>query len=277
MAPAPLWSPTRWTASAGSLRAMSDTDAVHEAAAEGFARGAGAYERGRPGYSPQAVSWLAAQLGLAAGARVLDLAAGTGKLTRLLTSTDASVVAVEPVDEMRAALAGVAPGVEVRAGTAEAIPLPAASVDAVVVAQAFHWFAGGPALAEIARVLTPTGRLGLVWNRRDLRLPLQAAISEIIEPYRGSIPSFMTGEWRETLEQTRLFVASAEHQIPYEQSLTVEQLIDRVLSVSFVAALSPTMREDVAGRVRALAQHHQAVPLCLGYVTELYAYAKRAA
>lgn len=225
---------------------MSDTNVVHEAAAKGFARGAGTYERGRPGYSPQTVSWLAVQLGLKVGVRVLDLAAGTGKLTRLLTSTDASVVAVEPVDEMRAALAGVA-GVEVRAGTAEAIPLPAASVDAVVIAQAFHWFAGEAALAEIARVLTPTGRLGLVWNRRDLRLSLQAAISEIIEPHRGSTPSFMTGEWREALEHTRLFLASAEHQIPYEQSLTVEQLIDRVLSVSFIAALSPTMREDVAG------------------------------
>lgn len=92
---------------------MSDANAVHEAAAEGFARGAKAYERGRPGYSPQAVSWLAAQLGLASGVRVLDLAAGTGKLTRLLTSTGASVVAVEPIDEMRAALADVAPGVAV--------------------------------------------------------------------------------------------------------------------------------------------------------------------
>jgi SAM-dependent methyltransferase len=203
---------------------------------------------------------------------VLDLAAGTGKLTRLLTATGASVVAVEPVDEMRAALAEVAPGVDVRAGTAEAIPLPSASVDAVVVAQAFHWFADEPALAEIARVLSPTGRLGLVWNRRDLRLPLQAAISEIIEPHRGSTPSFMTGEWREALEHTRLFVASTEHQIPYEQSLTVEQLIDRVLSVSFIAALPPTTREDVAGRVRALAQDDRARPLRLGYVTELYVY-----
>jgi len=205
---------------------------------------------------------------------VLDLAAGTGKLTRLLTATGASVIAVEPIDEMRAALAEAVPGVDVRAGTAEAIPLLAASVDAVVVAQAFHWFAGEPALAEIARVLTSTGRLGLVWNRRDLTLPLQAAISEITEPYRGSTPSFMTGEWREALENTRLFVASAEHQIPYEQSLTVEQLIDRVLSVSFIAALSPTLREDVASTVQALAQPHSRGSLRLGYVTELYAYTK---
>ncbi len=247
-------------------------NAVHEAAAEGFARGAGAYERGRPSYPPEAVSWLAEQLGMAPGRRVLDLAAGTGKLTRLLVATGASLIAVEPVDEMRSALAEMAPGVDVRAGTAEAIPLPDASVDAVVVAQAFHWFASEQALAEIARVLTPTGRLGLVWNRRDLREPLQAAISEIIEPHRGSTPSFLTGNWREAFQHTRLFIPAAEHQVPYEQSLTVDQLVDRVLSVSFIAALPPTIRDDVQSKIRALAQHHDDRTLRLGYVTELYSY-----
>ncbi len=249
-------------------------NAVHEAAAEGFARGAGAYERGRPSYPPEAVSWLAEQLGLAPGRRVLDLAAGTGKLTRLLASTGASLIAVEPVAEMRSALAELAPGVDVRAGTAEAIPLPDASVDAVVIAQAFHWFASEQALAEIARVLTPTGRLGLVWNRRDLTLPLQAAISEIIEPHRGSTPSFMTGNWREPVQHTRLFVGTSEHQVRYEQALTIDQLIDRVLSVSFIAALSPSARDEVEREVRALAQHHDDRPLRLGYVTELYSYGR---
>jgi SAM-dependent methyltransferase len=247
-------------------------DAVHEAAAEGFARGAGAYERGRPSYPPEAVSWLVEQLGMASGRRVLDLAAGTGKLTRLLVATGASLIAVEPVAEMRSALAGLAPRVDVRAGTAEAIPLPDASVDAVAIAQAFHWFASETALAEIARVLTPTGRLGLVWNRRDLTLPLQAAISEIIEPHRGSTPSFMTGNWREAFQHTRLLIPTAEHQVPYEQSLTIDQLIDRVLSVSFIAALSPSARDGVEREVRALAQRHGEQPLRLGYVTELYAY-----
>jgi len=249
---------------------------VHEAAAEGFARGAGAYERGRPSYPPEAVCWLAEQLELAPGTRVLDLAAGTGKLTRLLANTGASLIAVEPVAEMRSALAELAPGVDVRAGTAEAIPLPHASVDAVAVAQAFHWFASEQALAEIARVLTPTGRLGLVWNRRDLTLPLQAAISEIIEPHRGSTPSFMTGNWREAFQHTRLFIPAAEHQVPYEQSLTIDQLIDRVLSVSFIAALSPSARDEVEREVRALAQRHDDRPLRLGYVTELYSYARGA-
>jgi SAM-dependent methyltransferase len=251
-------------------------NAVHEAGAEGFARGAGAYERGRPSYPPEAVSWLAGQLRLGPGARVLDLAAGTGKLTRLLVATGASLIAVEPVAEMRSALAQLAPGVDVRAGTAEAIPLPDASVDAVAIAQAFHWFASDQALAEIARVLTPAGRLGLVWNRRDLREPLQAAISEIIEPHRGSTPSFLTGNWREAFQHTRLFLPTAEHQVRYEQALTIDQLIDRVLSVSFIAALSPTVRDDVQSKVRALAKRHDDRPLRLGYLTELYSYGRGA-
>ena len=253
---------------------MSDADAVHEAAAEGFARGAGAYDRGRPSYPPEAVSWLAEQLGMTPGRRVLDLAAGTGKLTRLLASTGASLIAVEPVAEMRTALADLAPGVDVSAGTAKAIPLPDASVDAVSIAQAFHWFASEQALVEIARVLTPMGRLGLVWNRRDLRLPLQAAISEIIEPHRGSTPSFLTGNWREAFQHTRLFVPASEHQVRYEQALTIDQLVDRVLSVSFIAALSPSARDDVQRKVRALAQRHNDRPLRLGYVTELYSYGR---
>ena len=251
-------------------------NAVHQAAAEGFARGAGAYERGRPSYPPEAVSWLAEQLGMMPGARVLDLAAGTGKLTRLLIATGASLIAVEPVAEMRSALAEMAPGVDVKAGTAEAIPLPDASVNAVAIAQAFHWFATERALAEIARVLTPTGRLGLIWNRRDLREPLQAAISEIIEPHRGSTPSFLTGNWREAFQHTRLFVGTAEHRVPYEQALTIDQLTDRVLSVSFIAALSPSARDEVEREVRALAQRHDDRPLRLGYVTELYSYGRGA-
>ena len=255
-----------------SLSPDGAPNAVHQAAAEGFARGAGAYERGRPSYPPEAVSWLAEQLGLTPGRRVLDLAAGTGKLTRLLVATGASLIAVEPVAEMRSALAELAPRVDVRAGTAEAIPLPDASVDAVAIAQAFHWFASEQALAEIARVLAPTGRLGLVWNRRDLTLPLQASISEIIEPHRGSTPSFMTGDWREAFQHTRLLIGTAEHQVPYEQLLTVDQLIDRVLSVSFIAALSPSARDEVEREVRALAQRHDDRPLRLGHVTELYSY-----
>ena len=133
---------------------------IHEAAARGFAQAVDAYERGRPGYPPEAVERLCEAVGIGPGRAVLDLAAGTGKLTRLLVPTGAELVAVEPVEQMRAALARALPEVTALAGTAEDVPLPAASVDAVVAGSAFHWFRGEEALAEIHRVLRPDGRLG---------------------------------------------------------------------------------------------------------------------
>src|SRR4029079_8784016 len=114
--------------------------AIHESAANGFAAGADAYERGRPEYSTEAIDALIRELGMGPGKRVLDLAAGTGKLTRQLAPSGAELVAVEPIPEMRAKLEAVLPDVEAVEGTAEATPLPNHSVDAVVVGQAFHWF-----------------------------------------------------------------------------------------------------------------------------------------
>lgn len=139
-----------------------------------FDRAAVQYEQARPGY-PDGVLDL---LPLDADAVVLDLGAGTGKLTRLLTSRYARVVAVEPLDGMRAILEERVPGAESHAGTAEAIPLPDASVDAVFAGQAFHWFANDEAVTEIARVLRPGGVLCLVWNE-------SAAPSPLPEPYRA--------------------------------------------------------------------------------------------
>jgi SAM-dependent methyltransferase len=127
--------------------------------ANAFGPAAGDYEAARPSYPPEAVALLERELGVGPGARVCDLAAGTGKLTRLLASTGADVVAVEPVPGMRDQLLATTPGVEVLDGTAEAIPLPDGSVDVVTVAQAFHWFRFDEALAEIARVLRPGGTL----------------------------------------------------------------------------------------------------------------------
>ncbi len=140
---------------------------IHEAAAVGFERGADDYVAARPGYPAGVVDLLAADLGLGPGADVLDLAAGTGKLTVDLVARGARVVAVEPVVAMRERLLRDVAGIEVRDGTAEALPLEDASVDLVTVAQAFHWFDAPAALAEIRRVLRPGGGLALIWNVRD--------------------------------------------------------------------------------------------------------------
>jgi ubiquinone/menaquinone biosynthesis C-methylase UbiE len=132
--------------------------------ATAFRDAADVYERGRPGYPSGAVDALARELGLDRRAVVIDLAAGTGKLTADLTLRFERVIAIEPLAEMRERLAQAAPVAEALEGTAERMPVPDASADAVFVAQAFHWFNGRRALEEIARVLRAGGGLGLLWN-----------------------------------------------------------------------------------------------------------------
>ena len=223
---------------------------IHPAARGGFALAADAYERGRPGYPEAAVEFLAARLRLGPGRTVVDLAAGTGKFTRPLLATGAEVVAVEPVAEMRAALPAAARAVD---GTAEAIPLRPASADAVTVAQAFHWFDGDAALAEIHRVLRSGGTLALVWNRRRMDDPLNRAVEELIAPYRGHTPALRTNAWRAAFERTDLFGPLEEHAFPNDQSLDADGLVDRVASISFIASLDEAARADVLQAVRALA------------------------
>jgi SAM-dependent methyltransferase len=223
---------------------------VHPAAFEGFARSAAEYERGRPGYPPAAVEFLASRLGLGSGRTAVDLAAGTGKLTRPLLGTGAEVIAIEPVPEMRAALPAAARALD---GTAEAIPLPAAVADAVTVAQAFHWFDSDTALAEIHRVLRPGGALALVWNRWRLDDPLNRAVEEVIAGYRGNTPTHRTNAWRAVFERTDLFGPLEKRVFPNEQSLDADGLADRVASISFIASLDEGERADVLRAVRALA------------------------
>jgi SAM-dependent methyltransferase len=236
---------------------------VHRAAATGFARSVEAYERGRPDYPPEAIAHLRRELDLRPGRTVVDLAAGSGKLTRQLATLGCEVVAVEPVEEMRAA---IGEGIRALDGTAEAIPLPDSSADAVTVAQAFHWFDGPKALAEIARVLRPGGALALVWNRRPVeRSPLHAAISEIIAPYRGDAPAHASGAWREAFVDREL----SEWTHEFAQRLDADGLADRVGSTSFVAALEDVERERVLERVRRLAGDG---PVDVPYVCEVHVW-----
>ncbi|MDQ3145992.1 MAG: methyltransferase domain-containing protein [Actinomycetota bacterium] len=230
---------------------------VHPAAAQGFATGSRAYERGRPSYHPEAVAWLADGLGLGPGSTLVDLAAGTGKLARLLVDRVAPggrVVAIEPVAEMRARLAEVVPEVEVLDGTAEDLPLADGSADAVAVAQAFHWFDGPAALDEIARVLRPGGGLGLVWNVRDMGDPVQEAIEGLTEHLRGDTPSYRSGRWRSAfVVGDDRFTPLEEHVVAYRQeAVDADGLADRVGSTSFVANLDKAEREAVLAGVRAL-------------------------
>ncbi len=155
---------------------MIGRPSVHHAAAQGFGAAAEAYQRARPDYPAVLADWLHDELDLAPGRVVVDLGAGTGKFTPFLRATGARVVAVEPVEAMRAALVAAHPDVEALAGEAERLPLADASVDAIVCAQSFHWFARPAALAEMRRVLKPGGALGLVWNVRDARVAWVATL-----------------------------------------------------------------------------------------------------
>jgi SAM-dependent methyltransferase len=230
---------------------MAD-EGIHAAAAGGFGAQAAAYVAGRPDYPAAVSEWLAGEIGLGPGRRVLDLGAGTGKFLPALRATGAEVVAVEPVAAMRAQLARANPDVTPLPGTAEAIPVAAGTLDAVVCAQSFHWFASGAALAEIARVLRPGGRLGLIWNVRDETVPWVAALSAITDPHEGGAPRYRTGAWRAPFPSPE-FGPLAERRFSHVHRGPPEAVIvDRTLSVSFIAALPEAERARIAGAVRAL-------------------------
>ncbi len=226
--------------------------AVHRLARTGFQASSDAYERGRPSYPPDAVAWLVEALRIGPGSAVVDLAAGTGKLTRLLVPTGARLVAVEPVEAMRAKLAEMVPGMRVLDGTAEAMPLPDGSADAVTVGQAFHWFDGPRALAEIARVLRPGGRLGLAWNTRDQSVGWVARLTELMDRHADDAPRHRGGRWRDAFEETEAFTPLVERHFVFAQPLDRAGVLDRVVSTSFIGALPDAERAALLAEVSDL-------------------------
>jgi len=227
-------------------------DAIHPSAAKGFSAGATAYVRGRPDYPPEIEAWLREDLRLSEGRAAVDLGAGTGKFVPRLRATGASVVAVEPLPAMLAQLRALHPDVDAREGSAERIPLGDASADAVVCAQSFHWFAHAAALEEIRRVLRPGGALGLVWNVRDERVPWVAELTRILDEYEGDAPRYRSSAWRRCFPAPG-FGSLAERRFAYVHVGAPEDIIvDRALSVSFIAALPEEERARVAVKVRSL-------------------------
>ena len=246
---------------------------IHEAARTGFGRAAEAYSRGRPEYPPAAIDWLWEGLGLEDGVRVIDVGAGTGKLTRPLTERGAAVLAIEPVAAMRARIATEIPAATAVEGAAEKLPVEDGAVAAVVAGQAFHWFANDASLTEFHRVLRPGGALGLIWNRRDLDDPLQAALAELLEPHRGDAPRHASGAWRRPLERTSLFEPAASHEVGFVQELDRDGLLARVGSISFVAALAEDRRARLLARVGEMVSAGERARL--PYVCEAFVYLRR--
>jgi SAM-dependent methyltransferase len=248
--------------------------AVHHAAQQGFSRDAAIYSRGRPDYPVQLLDWLRQTLQLAPGRSAVDLGAGTGKFTRLLLRTGAGVAAVEPLAAMRAQLLQNLPGVTALAASAQSMPLDDQSVDVVVCAQAFHWFASIAAMREIGRVLRPGGTLGLIWNVRDESVDWVAAITRIMAPYQGDAPRFHSGDWRR-LFPNELFTDLQEVTMRHLHRGSAEQVIlERVLSVSFIAALPAPERAQVATQLEALIASHPQLKdqpsIAFPYLTRAY-------
>jgi SAM-dependent methyltransferase len=247
---------------------------VHQSARRGFDTVAtvAAYERGRPGYPPEAVAELVEVLGIRPGAAVLDLAAGSGKLTRQLLPTGAALVAVEPLAAMRAQLARV--GVAAVGGIAEAIPLRDGSLDAVTVAQAFHWFDGPRAMAELHRVLRAGGRLGLIWNVRDESVPWVAAITAILDRHAGDTPRYRDGRWRAAVDAAPGFSLLAERHFRQRHELDRAALLDRFASTSFVAALPEATRARLLAEIDEVVAAEPSLagpgPVGFPYRTALY-------
>jgi SAM-dependent methyltransferase len=237
-------------------------------AGAGFTAGAEAYERGRPSDPQTAVDFLIGELGIGPGRLVVDLAAGTGKLTRLLVPTEADVVAVEPVSAMRQQLQNALPRVPVAAGTAEAIPIGPERVDAVTVAQAFHWFDAPRALAEIAGVLRPGGGMGLIWNERDESVPWVKELGRVIR-WDVCMPYRVGTDWRTVVDASGRFTPMGRQQFAYGQEVDVDGLVDRVASTSYVAAMTEAERTPLLERVRALVDGFPP-RFTLPYVTETY-------
>ncbi len=276
---------------------------LHPTANAGFSAGALTYTRGRPDYPEALLGWLRDELQLGAGRTAVELGAGTGKFTALLARTGARVLAVEPVAAMRAQFRAPSPDppspdplavppvslapvpmvapvspVNMAAGLAEAIPVRSGSADAVVCAQAFHWFATPTALREIHRALRPGGQLGLVWNVRDESVEWIAAITAILAPYEADAPRFASERWREVFARTgsrELFSELRPATWRYEAVGPPQRVIvERFLSVSFIAALPAEEQASVRQRLRDLIDSHPQLrdraQIAFPYVTHAY-------
>jgi SAM-dependent methyltransferase len=234
---------------------------VHEVAAAGF-RDPTDYEAARPSYPPDAIDWFVTTMRLGPGKTVCDLAAGTGKFTRLLVRSGAHVVALEPVAGMRAAFRSVLPRVALGAGAAEALPLRDASIDALTVAQAWHWFDAQPAFAEARRALRPGGWLGVVWNVRDRTEPWVNEVWSIMDRVEKHAP------WRDH-ERSRPeefgnepgFGPLHHAEFHHRQAITPAGVVQRVASVSHVAVLSEPEKARVLAEVERVLDEH---PDCAG-------------
>ncbi len=234
----------------------------------GFESGSDLYERARPGYPAEAVAHLVDRSGIAEGSRVLDLAAGTGKLTRQLGSLGAACIAVEPSASMREVFVRAVPGVPVVAGTAEAVPVANGVLDSVVAAQSFHWFDPPRALAEIARVLRPGGWVSLVWNERDENDPMVTELVRISKWDRCQ-PYPVGKDFGLVLDASGLFGPVERTIFRFSQLLDRSTFVEQIATRSYVQVLPDSERAALLAEVDSFAATLEE-PISLPYLTDLF-------
>jgi SAM-dependent methyltransferase len=255
---------------------VSSVDELTARRAKSFGPVAATYDRVRPGYPPDGVSWLLEPAAATAPvrpegrrSRVVDLGAGTGALTRALVGRGLDVIAVEPDPGMRAVLESRLPNVDVRAGRAEELPLEDGGADVVLGAQMWHWVQLEEATAEVARVLRPGGTLGLLWNLRDEAVPWMAELG-----------AFFGGEdvhsrpAQVVLPEDAPFTATAARDFRWSQELAPSDVVDLVATRSHVQVLPDQERARVLSRVVDFVQSHPAVAgrgrIVIPYVTSCW-------
>lgn len=252
---------------------------VDPRAALGFSATAALYDRVRPSYPLAAVQAAADWLGVDASSAVLDLAAGTGKLTAVLREVAGEVAAVDPSPRMLGVLRERLPGVRAVDGEAEAIPLASASVAAVFVGEALHWFDIPATAPELARVLTPGGGLGLIWNRLRTRAgadPRVIAVRELLAPYRraaGDFPAGGVDVWGPALVASGWF--TPPHRIPaqpHQQTLRADDFVALASTWSWVVNLDPPTQAMVLMEARAIVGGR---PVTLTHDVELWTVSLR--
>jgi SAM-dependent methyltransferase len=231
---------------------------AREAPPDQFGNSAREYELGRPAWPTELVDRVVSELELPPEATVVDLGAGTGKLTRDLVPRFARVIAVEPDDAMREVLEAVVPDAEARAGSAEAIPLKDASVDAVFSAEAFHWFASDETVGEIVRVLRPGGAFATFWNVEfgDAEPPMGDAVDAVLDEAfaRGGAPGIgkvLSGAWRQPVEAAP-FGPLEEAEFERYVTRDRDQWLANMLSVSSIASQPAEARAELAARLTEL-------------------------
>lgn len=219
---------------------------VHHAAQQGFSQAAELYQHARPNYPQAVVEWLKQDLRLNKYSKVIDLGAGTGKFLPYLKQVTTDIVAVEPVHEMLQQLQVTHPDIKVLQAQSTDIPLESESIDAVLCAQSFHWFANIESLNEIYQLLKPSGHLGLIWNQRDENIDWVKKIADMLIAFEGDTPRYHSGEWKKAFEHQHLFKLEHARVFSHVHTGTVEQVVSqRLLSTSFIAAMSEAQQQQL--------------------------------